>query len=125
MLPLGLSPYEILGLDATASTEDGTFVLLLPTLCISCNPYLVRRAYRRKALETHPDKLDAQANHEEKLYTEDQFRMVRMYAIHSTIRNSEHVRQVCEAFEILGDPQKRQVSSTLCKIYLPDATQCN
>jgi len=36
----------------------------------------VRKAYRRRALETHPDKLDPGANEEEKQEAEQQFHKV-------------------------------------------------
>jgi curved DNA-binding protein CbpA len=51
----------------------------------------VRRAFKRKALETHPDKLLA-SDHEKKA-AEARFCKVR------------------EAFEVLNDPQKRRVRS--------------
>ncbi|KAF9462906.1 DnaJ domain-containing protein [Collybia nuda] len=67
------SLYDILGIDKSASIED------------------VRRAYKRKALETHPDKLGPTAHEQEKEIAEAQF------------------RKVYEAFEVLGDTEKRRV----------------
>jgi len=64
--------YDVLGIDREASADD------------------IRRAYRKKALETHPDKLDPSASEEEKQNAERQFHKVH------------------EAFEILGDPIKRK-----------------
>jgi len=49
----------------------------------------VRKAYKQKALETHPDKLDL-ANDEEKQAAEARF------------------HEVCEAFEVLSDPRRRR-----------------
>ncbi|RDB23686.1 Chaperone protein DnaJ [Hypsizygus marmoreus] len=67
-----ISLYDILGITKSASVEE------------------VRKAYKRKALETHPDKLDLGTNEQGKLDAEAQFRKVH------------------EAFEVLGDPQKRR-----------------
>ncbi|KAF8817483.1 DnaJ-domain-containing protein [Phlegmacium glaucopus] len=64
--------YDILGIEQSASADD------------------VRRAYRKKALETHPDKLDPGASEPEKQDAEQQFHKVR------------------EAFETLGDAVKRK-----------------
>ncbi|GLB41754.1 putative toxin transport [Lyophyllum shimeji] len=64
--------YDILGIRSSASTEE------------------VRKAYRRKALETHPDKLDKNASAEDKQRAENKFRRIR------------------EAFEVLSDPEKRK-----------------
>ncbi|KIM44568.1 hypothetical protein M413DRAFT_67352, partial [Hebeloma cylindrosporum] len=64
--------YDVLGIDKTASGDE------------------VRKAYRKRALETHPDKLDLGVNEEEKQEAEQQFHKVH------------------EAFEILGDPIKRK-----------------
>ncbi|KAG6885114.1 hypothetical protein C0993_005788 [Termitomyces sp. T159_Od127] len=73
--PLPAQPftyYDILGIEPSASVED------------------VRKAYRRKALETHPDKLDQTATHGDKRRAEKSFRDIR------------------EAFDVLGDAQKRK-----------------
>ncbi|KAF8909314.1 hypothetical protein CPB84DRAFT_1765813 [Gymnopilus junonius] len=51
--------------------------------------FLVRRAYRKKALETHPDKLDPGAGEGEKQKAEREFHKVR--------------KLVHEAFEVLSD----------------------
>ncbi|KAJ7173757.1 DnaJ domain-containing protein [Mycena filopes] len=66
------SLYEILAADKESTPEE------------------IRRAYRAKALETHPDKLDPSASPEEKQASEAKF------------------RQVHEAFEVLRDPYKRR-----------------
>ncbi|KAH0836588.1 hypothetical protein J3R83DRAFT_8288 [Lanmaoa asiatica] len=63
--------YEALGLSRNATTEE------------------VRRAYRRKALETHPDRLPQGASPAEKSASEDLFRKVN------------------NAYEVLSDPQSR------------------
>jgi len=64
--------YDILGIRPSASLEE------------------VRKAYRRKALATHPDKLDQNASADDKRHAENNFRRIR------------------EAFEVLGDSQKRR-----------------
>ncbi|ESK97746.1 dnaj-like protein subfamily b member 8-like protein [Moniliophthora roreri MCA 2997] len=64
--------YEILGLQPSASSDE------------------VRKAYKLKALETHPDKLDHGASQRDKEAAEKRF------------------HQVHEAFETLSDPIKRR-----------------
>ncbi|KAG6856265.1 hypothetical protein H0H87_006021 [Tephrocybe sp. NHM501043] len=73
--PLPTQPltfYDVLGVRPSASVEE------------------VRKAYRRKALETHPDKLEQTATDDVKRRAEKSFLNIR------------------EAFDILGDPQKRK-----------------
>ncbi|KAH7929120.1 DnaJ-domain-containing protein [Leucogyrophana mollusca] len=65
--------YETLGLNPDASTEQ------------------VRKAYKKKALETHPDRLPPGASAAEKSASEELFRKVN------------------NAYEVLSDPQKRRV----------------
>ncbi|KIK55363.1 hypothetical protein GYMLUDRAFT_1018301 [Collybiopsis luxurians FD-317 M1] len=64
--------YQVLGVHPSASVEE------------------VRRAYKQKALETHPDKLEPGASVEEKERAEQSF------------------HQVHNAFSILGDTSKRK-----------------
>ncbi|KAH8093786.1 DnaJ-domain-containing protein [Cristinia sonorae] len=54
-------------------------------------PDAVRKAYKRKALQTHPDKLPQGAPEYQKRLAE------------------AHFRDVCTAFDILSDPAKRRV----------------
>ncbi|PPQ62908.1 hypothetical protein CVT24_006306 [Panaeolus cyanescens] len=65
--------YQILGVNRTASAED------------------VKRAYKRRALETHPDKLEPILTDKQKEEAEQLFHSVQ------------------EAFEVLGDPIKRHM----------------
>ncbi|KAI9461484.1 DnaJ domain-containing protein [Boletus coccyginus] len=71
-MPVGLTLYDVLGIPADATTDD------------------VRKAYKTKALETHPDKLEPSASDRERRAAEGKF------------------RNVCEAFQVLSDPTKRK-----------------
>ncbi|KAF5336044.1 hypothetical protein D9611_006361 [Ephemerocybe angulata] len=67
-----LTFYDVLGIPKDAATDE------------------IRKAYRKRALETHPDKLDINANEKEKQTAERQFHKVN------------------EAFQTLGDASKRR-----------------
>ncbi|KAF8557770.1 DnaJ-domain-containing protein [Imleria badia] len=71
-MAVGLTLYDVLGITTEASTDD------------------VRKAYKTKALETHPDKLEPTASDRERRAAEGKF------------------RNVCEAFQVLSDPAKRK-----------------
>lgn len=71
-MAVGLTLYDVLGVTPNATTED------------------VRKAYKLKALETHPDKLEPTASERERRAAEGKF------------------RNVCDAFEVLSDPTKRK-----------------
>ncbi|THU86231.1 DnaJ-domain-containing protein [Dendrothele bispora CBS 962.96] len=64
--------YQVLDIETFATTEE------------------IRHAYKQKALETHPDKLDPAAGEDEKREAKQRFVQVR------------------EAFEVLSDPLKRR-----------------
>ncbi|KZT34241.1 DnaJ-domain-containing protein [Sistotremastrum suecicum HHB10207 ss-3] len=64
--------YEVLDVPHDASAEQ------------------IRKAYRKKALQTHPDRLATDATEEQRRATEEAF------------------RKVSNAYEVLNDPQKRQ-----------------
>ncbi|KAH0836596.1 DnaJ domain-containing protein [Lanmaoa asiatica] len=72
-MAVGLTLYDVLGIPTDATTED------------------VRKAYKTKALETHPDKLEPTASDRARRAAEGKF------------------RNVCEAFQVLSDPTKRKV----------------
>jgi DnaJ-domain-containing protein 1 len=55
----------------------------------------IRKAYKKRALQTHPDRLPPNATAAEKAASEDKFRKVN------------------NAYEILKDPQKRRVISSI------------
>jgi DnaJ family protein B protein 6 len=65
---------------------------LYETLNISNNATMdeIRKAYKKKALQTHPDRLPPGSTPEDKKHAEEQFRLVN------------------NAYEILTDPQKRK-----------------
>ncbi|EIW79229.1 DnaJ-domain-containing protein [Coniophora puteana RWD-64-598 SS2] len=69
---IGLTLYDVLGLTPTATTDD------------------VRKAYKMKARETHPDKLTPNASDRERRAAEGKF------------------RNVYDAFQVLSDPVKRR-----------------
>ncbi|KAG8220882.1 DnaJ domain-containing protein [Butyriboletus roseoflavus] len=75
-MPVGLTLYDVLGIPTDATTEE------------------VRKAYKTKALETHPDKLEPTASDRERRAAEGKF------------------RNVCEAFQVLSDPTKRKAYDT-------------
>ncbi|KIL69405.1 hypothetical protein M378DRAFT_69572 [Amanita muscaria Koide BX008] len=64
--------YETLNLSRNATTDD------------------IRKAYKRKALQTHPDRLPPGSTPEDKTQSEEKFRLIN------------------NAYEILSDPQKRK-----------------
>ncbi|KAI0704323.1 hypothetical protein BC835DRAFT_1316659 [Cytidiella melzeri] len=68
-----LSLYDVLGVDLTAPPEA------------------LRKAWKRRVLETHPDKLAQDLSEDERRIAESKF------------------REVHQAFEILSDPAKRRV----------------
>ncbi|PPQ91474.1 hypothetical protein CVT25_013731 [Psilocybe cyanescens] len=71
-MPLFKSHYEVLGIERDASYDE------------------IRKAYHKKALQTHPDKLDPSASDSDKQHAEEEF------------------HKVYEAFDILGDVIKRK-----------------
>ncbi|KAK0446727.1 hypothetical protein EV421DRAFT_1901570 [Armillaria borealis] len=86
--------YDILGVSTNATPEEGITISFSTThvLVQEFNEYFiwtVRRAYKQKALETHPDKLDPGSSDEEKQAAKAQFYKVQ------------------EALEVLSDPVKR------------------
>ncbi|KAI0821546.1 hypothetical protein BC629DRAFT_1461855, partial [Irpex lacteus] len=68
--------YEVLGLDRTATSED------------------IRKAYRKRALKTHPDRLPQGVSETERQAANEQFRLVN------------------NAYEVLTDPTNRKLYDT-------------
>jgi DnaJ family protein B protein 6 len=86
--------YDILGIDSDATQEQ------------------VRKAYKKKALKTHPDRLPQGATASDKALSEEQFRKVCMPSIRHLSQHTEQpLQQVNNAYEILNDAQNRKVSS--------------
>jgi len=68
--------YETLEVPKDAEPEQSACSPL--SLSPSLIPHLpVRKAYKKKALKTHPDRLPREATQEEKAASEEMFRMVR------------------------------------------------
>ena len=68
--------YEVLGIERSASPDDSKL-----HACHGVGPGsdipLVRKAYKKRALLTHPDRLPPNAGEAEKLKANEQFRLVR------------------------------------------------
>jgi len=71
--------YEELGISRDAPPEQSILPLLVNYLTSAhCfDPRIVRKAYKKRALQTHPDRLPAGATPEEKTASEEKFRRVR------------------------------------------------
>lgn len=72
--------YEELGISRDALPEQSLFPLLVNYLT-SAHSLTVRKAYKKRALQTHPDRLPAGATPEEKTASEEMFRRVRQNSL--------------------------------------------
>ena len=82
----------------------------------------VRKAYKKKALKTHPDRLPAGASDEDKSAAAEEFRIVSYSPQHHrslTVLLSVVPMQVNNAYEVLCDPEKRRVSLSLHAAHHP------
>lgn len=79
--------YDLLGIETSASPEEGGRRFWRYT-GILAERFSVRRAYKLKALETHPDKLDPGASSEEKQVAETRFHQVRAVCSNLTVPTS-------------------------------------
>jgi DnaJ family protein B protein 6 len=70
--------YEELGISRDAPPEQSLSPLLVHYLTSAhyLYPLAVRKAYKKRALQTHPDRLPAGATPEEKTASEEMFRRV-------------------------------------------------
>ena len=75
--------YDVLGIDKSASTNEGesrviicAMNMLVVLMNVALILYLVKKAYRKKVLETHPDKLDPAATDGERQAAEREFHKV-------------------------------------------------
>lgn len=81
-MTIGLTLYDVLGISRNATTEDGSSFPLFGSEIRPADSYhhfypdAVRKAYKVKALETHPDKLDPTATERQRHAAEGKFRNV-------------------------------------------------
>jgi len=68
--------YDVLGVDKDATPDQSSLPISLSDSSLTPSLYAVRRAYKEKALQTHPDKVPPGASAAEKAASEDQFRRV-------------------------------------------------
>lgn len=97
--------YEELGIRKDALPEQGMSSLSLSN--IAHGPPTVRRAYKKRALETHPDRLPPGATPDQKSASEDKFRKV--YFTYAMCYFTHQSQKVNNAYEVLSDPKKRKV----------------
>ncbi|KAG5639094.1 hypothetical protein H0H81_007038 [Sphagnurus paluster] len=75
-------------------------------------PEQIRKAYKKKALQTHPDRLPPGTSSEEKAASEEAFRKAS-YAKLSTMQSNVNLLliylQVNNAYEVLKDSEKRRI----------------
>jgi DnaJ homolog subfamily B member 6 len=74
--------YETLGVSNTATLDESMslfYRVLTPHILTS----VVRKAYKRKALQTHPDRLPQGSTPEDKANSEEQFRLVCAFCVSS------------------------------------------
>ncbi len=78
-MPYYQSLYDILGITKSASADESKLIFCLtpaPSIYIKIT---VRKAYRKKALETPPDKLSPHASSATRQAAEAQFHLVRTF----------------------------------------------
>ena len=85
------SLYEILGIKKDATPEEGTHRSYVPLVSLVLIALPVRKAYRRRALQTHPDRLPPNVTAADKEAAEEQFRLVN------------------NAYEVLNNADNRKV----------------
>ncbi|KAI0091714.1 hypothetical protein BDY19DRAFT_904326 [Irpex rosettiformis] len=83
--------YEILGLERNATAED------------------IRKAYRKRALTTHPDRLPQGVSEAERERANEEFRLVFAIFVLSLVNN---------AYEVLNDPNNRKLYDQ-CGVWPP------
>ncbi|KAF8920802.1 hypothetical protein CPB85DRAFT_1273050 [Mucidula mucida] len=83
--------YQVLNIPSSATTDE------------------VKRAYRKLALETHPDRLSPPATPEQKTRSAEQFRLVRAISSNKCVEAHALHFQINNAYEVLVDPEKRRI----------------
>ncbi|GJJ11083.1 hypothetical protein Clacol_005314 [Clathrus columnatus] len=73
--------YDILGIDANSQLED------------------IRKAYKRRALQTHPDRLPQGSTPEDKRLAEENFRRGMLGYLEACFSIQSHNRAVNNAYE--------------------------
>ncbi len=68
--------YEVLDLHRNATPEESKIPLHAGIFIRSQNTESVRKAYKKKALKTHPDRLSPDATPAEKQHSAENFRQV-------------------------------------------------
>ncbi|KAI0320864.1 hypothetical protein OF83DRAFT_1102671 [Amylostereum chailletii] len=83
--------YQVLGLDASASEDQ------------------IRKAYRKAALRTHPDRLPPSTSAADRERSTEEFRNARTNHLSASRPSNRPLSfQISNAYEILSDPTKRQ-----------------
>lgn len=77
--------YEELGISRDAPPEQSLSPLLVDYLTSAHHPLTVRKAYKKRALQTHPDRLPAGATPEEKTASEEMFRKVHQNSLEENL----------------------------------------
>ena len=110
--------YDALGIEKNASADEGENNQINRKFTDPPTIFAVRKAYKKKILETHPDKLDPNACTRVKQAAGMQFHRVwfelltpESSVVPPQIQTQIPFLQIREAFEILGDVEKRKVLS--------------
>lgn len=69
----------------------------------------MRKAYREKALKTHPDRLGLDSSAAQRRAAEAQFHLVSVSSSYLTAMSLSVFPQIHNAYETLRDPHRRRV----------------
>lgn len=123
-MPYYQSLYDILGISKSASADEGELDCRLVLTILHKAFIAVRKAYRKKALETHPDKLSPHASAAKRQAAEAQFHLVSTLLCHTLLgahlSSDISVWQIHSAFETLSDPHRRKVRLLTLYITCPN-----
>ncbi len=102
--------YQVLNIPSSATTDEGEYLTSVVSGDFSLSAsHVVKRAYRKLALETHPDRLSPTATPEQKTRSAEQFRLVRAISSNKCVEAHALHFQINNAYEVLVDPEKRRV----------------